>query len=216
MLRTPPCTRNMLNSQRLRPQSIWTLALKLLSTMLTSIGLLWVLTMLITRVHLFHNAYIHHLQIIEDEKWLLQQCHDPAFFSNLKQHVALCTQVQENAQRNPVLVALDATLATSSLCGTVACSDVMYYMQTGGFSLISLLALGALALIVVIIPAANVLLRFVHDWAYNNDARRLDPLERGQYNNSGVIAAVRDDARWFDLQRGGGWMHSSYTNKKIV
>ena len=50
------------------------LARRVLAAMLMSVCGLWLFALLCTRVYLFHNAYIHHVQTVENEKWLLFQC----------------------------------------------------------------------------------------------------------------------------------------------
>eukprot|EP00961_Rhodomonas_salina_P231527 3127349-Rhodomonas_salina.1 len=111
-----------------RDASVSSLVLQVLSTILMSVGMLWTLTIIVTRIHVFHNAYIHQLQAVEDERWLRFQCEDSTFFANLGQHVSLCQQVQENAKRNVILVALNETMSTSSLCGAVHCHEILTYI----------------------------------------------------------------------------------------
>eukprot|EP00961_Rhodomonas_salina_P024663 332250-Rhodomonas_salina.2 len=157
-----------------------------------SVAILWVLTVVCTRLYLFHNAYIHHLQTIEDERWLLFQCQDPAFFANLKQHVSLCQQVEENARRTPVLVALNETVSVSSLCGAISCWDLIYYVQNGGMSMVTVLSVTALALVAIVIPTANIVSRWIKESAAGSE---YTCIERGTFDLAS-IPAVRDHEGW--------------------
>ena len=139
------------------------LTLRVFSMMLLSCTALWATAVLAIRVHLFHSFYIHHLQSVEDEKWLRVQCDDPVFFSNLKQHVSLCAQVQENAQRNPFLVALNETMQNSSMCGIVSCWDLISGVQNASLNTMLLLTLGAVLVVAVILPSANIVTRFLYE-----------------------------------------------------
>ena len=54
---------------------------------------LWLATFLIVRAYAMHEAYIAEVGRRSDEKWLLNQCQDPDFYANLRQHSNLCTEV---------------------------------------------------------------------------------------------------------------------------
>jgi hypothetical protein len=139
----------------------------MLKMMSMTMGSLWLLTLCVSRIYVFHNAYIHHKQVIEDERWLRAQCHDAVFYSNLKQHAGdLCTQVHENAQRSTLLVALHETLAAASMCGTVSCWDIFVYVQAGGLSLACTLSVVVVFLVLLVIPAINTVLRATADMGY--------------------------------------------------
>ncbi len=60
---------------------------------LVSFWLLWVVTFVVTRVYALHEAYVFEVGKRNDERWLLRQCQDAEFYSNLKQHSDLCTEV---------------------------------------------------------------------------------------------------------------------------
>jgi hypothetical protein len=45
------------------------------------------------RLCLFHQTYQTMVSKLESERWLLQQCSDPHFFSKMHQHSTLCFQV---------------------------------------------------------------------------------------------------------------------------
>ena len=53
----------------------------------------WGVAFITTRVYSLHEAYIEELGRRNDEKWLLAQCQYPEFYSNLRQHSDLCTEV---------------------------------------------------------------------------------------------------------------------------
>ena len=55
---------------------------------------LWLCTFLITRAYALHEAYVAEVGKRSDERWLLDQCLDPEFYANLKQHSNLCTEVR--------------------------------------------------------------------------------------------------------------------------
>ena len=142
-------------------RSLLELAARVASMVLLSCVSLWVIAVVAIRVHLFHAFYIHHLQTVEDEKWLRVQCDDPVFFSNLKQHVSLCAQVQENAQRNALLVALTQTMENSSLCGVVSCWDLVMGLQHASLNTMLMLSACAILMVAVLLPCANIVTRFL-------------------------------------------------------
>jgi hypothetical protein len=154
----------------LDPNSFGRMIVKFITTIFKSMFGLWFLTLVATRIYVFHNAYIHHVQLIEDERWLLRQCQDPAFFSNLKQHVSLCSQVEENKQRNTFLVALNETMTTVSMCGMVTCWDLMQYIQYGGLSFVATLSVICVLVVVVLIPVISLGLRMLNDRKYNMES----------------------------------------------
>lgn len=58
---------------------------------------------------------------LENERWLLQQCSDPEFYFNLKEHTDLCAVVVANANSNAYLNALQTVAASAHMCGTSTC-----------------------------------------------------------------------------------------------
>ena len=161
--------------------------LNFLKTMIMTSMALWVATILIARIYMLHNAYVHHAQVREDNKWLLIQCNDPAFFSNLAQHVDICHKVREEAKSSIMLSALNDTLTTSSLCGTITCWDAMVFFQTGGLSMISTFALALLLVVVIIVPTLIMLSRISTDFAYHKYWKQ-PCLEKG--NSSSMVLSV--------------------------
>lgn len=136
---------------------------KVFSFVVMSSVMLWVVAVIVMRVYMFHTFYIHHLQTIENEKWLLKQCAEPAFFANLKQHVTLCAEVQENAQKNSFLVALNETMKNSSMCGMVQCWDFLQQIQNMGLTTVVVLSAVGVLMVAVVLPVVNVVSRFMDE-----------------------------------------------------
>lgn len=65
----------------------------LLRNSLAICWLLWITAFCVTRVYALHEAYVAEVGKREDERWLLDKCTDPEFYSNLRQHSNLCTEV---------------------------------------------------------------------------------------------------------------------------
>ena len=45
-----------------------------------------------------YTAYKRACIRLEDEKWLFDNCKDPTFYSNMKAHTAVCSEVETNAR----------------------------------------------------------------------------------------------------------------------
>ena len=58
------------------------------------------------RLCLFHQTYLATAAKLESERWLLEQCSDPHFFSKMHQHSDLCFQVENNARVGTFMLAL--------------------------------------------------------------------------------------------------------------
>jgi hypothetical protein len=58
------------------------------------------------RLCLFHQTYQSAVARLESERWLLDQCSDPHFFSKMHQHSDLCFQVENNARVGAFMLAL--------------------------------------------------------------------------------------------------------------
>lgn len=110
-------------------------------SMILSLVTCWMCAVIITRLYAFHNAYMQHLNKIEDEAWLRNNCRDPDFFSNLRQHTEICTAVMENFRKSPVLVALNDVAASTYLCGSQTCLGLFQDISRGGLPLIGCLLL---------------------------------------------------------------------------
>ena len=55
---------------------------------------------------LFHQTYQAMALRLESERWLLEQCSDPHFFSRMHTHSDLCFQVESNARVGAFMLAL--------------------------------------------------------------------------------------------------------------
>lgn len=53
-----------------------------------------------------YTAYTHACMRLDDEKWLLQNCRDPVFFSKMRAHTTVCSDVEANARVGAFWVAL--------------------------------------------------------------------------------------------------------------
>ena len=52
----------------------------------------------VDKVCLFHETYTVRAQELRKEEWLLDQCKDMVFFSNMGEHTSLCTEVDAKAR----------------------------------------------------------------------------------------------------------------------
>lgn len=51
---------------------------------------------------------------------------EPEFYSNLRQHTDLCTEVAKNARASLLLTALNSVASQTHACGTVSCLDLIF------------------------------------------------------------------------------------------
>lgn len=58
------------------------------------------------RLCVFHQTYMSISAKLESERWLVKQCLDPQFFSNMHQHSDLCFQVENNARVGAFMLSL--------------------------------------------------------------------------------------------------------------
>jgi hypothetical protein len=76
------------------------------------------------RLCLFHQTYQSMAAKLQSERWLLQQCSDPHFFSKMHQHSDLCFQVENNARVGAFMLSLrqltQSFLLPDALAGLVA------------------------------------------------------------------------------------------------
>lgn len=113
-----------------------------LRNVVVSLWLIWVGTFCISRVFLLHEAYVAESNKRTDERWLLQQCKDPEFYSNIRQHTDLCTEVANNAGASLLLKALNRVASQTHACGSTSCVELVYVaMSRLGWQLGLLLAL---------------------------------------------------------------------------
>ena len=52
----------------------------------------------VDKICLLHEVYTIRSHELEKERWLLKQCKDPEFFSNLGYHTSLCTEIEGKAR----------------------------------------------------------------------------------------------------------------------
>ena len=78
--------------------------------MILSMWWMYLATFVTSRIFYFHEAYIEESSRRADEQWLLLQCKDPEFYSNIRQHTDLCTEVANNARGSLLLKALHKVL----------------------------------------------------------------------------------------------------------
>ena len=55
---------------------------------------------------MFHQVYQEMASKLESERWLLEQCSDPHFFSKMHTHSNLCFQVENNARVGVFMLSL--------------------------------------------------------------------------------------------------------------
>lgn len=91
--------------------------------MTTAFGL-YMFMMFIEKLYTFQEAYTLHLNKVVDEKWLLEQCRDAEFYSNMRQHTDLCEMVHRNSRRSAFLTALNAIAEKTYLCGSQSCTSL--------------------------------------------------------------------------------------------
>lgn len=97
----------------------------LLKLMVISVGVFWVVSFGVSRLFVFYEAYSAFLRVLKDEEWLRIQCALPEFYANLRQHTDLCNAVRLNAERSPILIALNEVANTAHLCGRRSCVDAI-------------------------------------------------------------------------------------------
>lgn len=78
-------------TQALRRGEPLSSAMSLLAILITSVFVLDALAA-------FHAAYQRASLRLEDERWLLDNCRDPTFFSKMRAHTNVCYEVEANAR----------------------------------------------------------------------------------------------------------------------
>ena len=86
---------------------------------------LWLCTFTVSRIFIFCEALNLEKLKVMDEKYLVEKCKDPEFFSNIRQHTDLCTEVTANANSNLYLKALNTVATQTHLCGARPCHDTL-------------------------------------------------------------------------------------------
>jgi len=102
------------------PAMVFSSVLKL---MVVSLGVFWSVSFFVSRLFVFYEAYTDYVRVLKDEKWLLDQCAFPEFYTNMRTHTDLCNSVRRNAERSPLLIALNAVAQTAHLCGRYTCTE---------------------------------------------------------------------------------------------
>ena len=102
----------------------------LLKLMVISLGVFWSVSFVVSRLFIFYEAYVDFQGILKDEEWLRVQCTQPEFYSNMRQHSDLCNDVRRNAERSPVLIALNEVAGTAHLCGRHSCMDSLTFLSS--------------------------------------------------------------------------------------
>lgn len=125
-----------------------------LKTALGAAWILWVSTLVVSRVYIFCEAYSLESIKVQDEKYLLEKCKDPEFFYNLKQHTDLCASVIANANTSILLKSLNAVATNTHACGAKPCSEIMQALV----SKFTWHAAAALCLMAIVFPNAILLL----------------------------------------------------------
>lgn len=114
--------------------------------MVVSFWIIWMGTILISRLNIFHETYVSESQKILDEKYLLSKCEDPEFFSNIRHHTNICTEVSANSKANVFLKALSVASDTTHLCGSASCAETLR-AAVAKLTWQALVALGVFAMI---------------------------------------------------------------------
>lgn len=87
---------------------------------------MWVTTFVVSRIYLLHEAYIEEANKRSDERWLLKQCSNPEFYSNIRQHTDICTEVATNSKSSLLLKAVYKVASSTHICGKASCMDTAY------------------------------------------------------------------------------------------
>jgi hypothetical protein len=116
----------------------------LMKLMVISVGVFWVVSFCVSRFFVFYESYIEFQNVLKDEAWLLAQCTSPEFYSNLRQHTELCDNVRRNAERSPVLIALNSVAETAHLCGRYSCTEALTSLSNAGWPAIAAVVASAL------------------------------------------------------------------------
>ena len=91
---------------------------------------------ILCRLPMFQRAYANHVQKMEDDAWLHEQCLIPDFFVRLRQHTSLCEQVRDTFNRPAALVALHACLPEVPWWGDWRAAAVFALLLVMGPSLV--------------------------------------------------------------------------------
>ena len=118
----------------------------------------------VSRLFVFYEAYSAFLRILKDEEWLRMQCALPEFYSNLRQHTDLCNNVRLNAERSPLLIALNEVANTAHLCGRYTCAEALAMLSGAGWP-------GLLGIAAVLLVAPSLVVRIARGVVHSGDAQ---------------------------------------------
>ena len=157
----------------------------------------------ISRVYIFYEAYSRFSMERSQEVWLRGQCRDPEFYSNMRQHTALCADIEHSAMQSVTLHALNKVFTTSHVCGERACIEYMNDLVVRGIAWPAALIL---CLFVVTIPSIITSMASRTMWhASDQRAKRGDwkgdvlsnaPFYTTTARVPWSIENIMDDTRW--------------------
>ena len=64
----------------------------------------------LTRIPIFHRAYVEHQQRLDDDHWLREQCADPHCVNKMRRHTSVCDDARAAFARPPWIVGMQACL----------------------------------------------------------------------------------------------------------
>jgi len=146
----------------------------LIKLMVICVGVFWVVSFGVSRLFIFHEAYNVFLRVLKDEEWLRGQCALPEFYSNLRQHTDLCNTVRLNAERSPLLVALNEVANTAHLCGRYTCAEALTMLSGAGWPAL-------LGLVAVLVVAPSLIVRIARGVVHAGDGQYRLPGHRHTY-----------------------------------
>lgn len=130
------CNETFFQKNKDRPMSTlaqaFLLHTKALVTVLFYMALLGIC---VSRIYIFYEVYAAETVKKKEDAWLRVQCKDPQFYSNLRQHTDLCSQVEKHAQSSIFLTALNAMVMQNQWCGSKkSCADYLHNLLVQGFA----------------------------------------------------------------------------------
>ena len=87
--------------------------------------LLLLCSFVITRTHMFHQEFTRRLRERDNSQWLIEQCNTPEFYRNMKQHSAICEEVQMVNTDSIWLHAMRDVIDKTSICGSFSCEQLL-------------------------------------------------------------------------------------------
>ncbi len=103
--------------------------------LLTVLFMFGVLSLSISRFCIFYEVFVMENVKMQEDVWLLKQCKDPVFYSNLRHHTDLCQEVEKHAQSWIWLTAMNAMLTRNQWCGTQkSCTEHIHNLIIQGFA----------------------------------------------------------------------------------